>query len=403
MRLNQDRREERGSMIVALAVIMILTMLSIAVVTRTLSGLRSARQGQDFAGALPQADAGLSDALFRIDQQGNAAAATFCVGVSGSCSLTTVPNASGAQYTARRVNDNTYTVLSKGTVNGQYHAIQATVSRPASLYPFALFGSTSVTIKGYATPMTTLYPTGWPAGTVVPADIGSSGQINCNAGNPADHEDYYKGGGAASCPTPVQMPGTYLPADPASTCPAAANTPPTPCLPTSPAPLACPSIPSSNYVLAAGVYVCYDSQSWTGATVTVAGSQNGGVAEIYFFKSTPTSPNPTFTMTQSSFNVGGSSANLRLYFGSAYTIDPGPGTNTTSFTGVLYAPHATLTSNACKANWVGSLLVDNFTCNGAAGEHFSVLYDAALSTVRPPGGWKVTNFMEIPSAQVILP
>ena len=51
-----------------IGVIMVLTMLTVAVTARTMSGLASTKKGQDFSGALPQADAGLSEALFRFDQ-----------------------------------------------------------------------------------------------------------------------------------------------------------------------------------------------------------------------------------------------------------------------------------------------------------------------------------------------
>src|SRR5436190_4640529 len=96
-------RDERGNMIVVMAVIMILMFLSIAVVARTVSGLHSTRQGQDFSSALANADAGVSDALFRIDQLGTAAATTFCVGNNAACTRSSVPSAPGVTYTARRV------------------------------------------------------------------------------------------------------------------------------------------------------------------------------------------------------------------------------------------------------------------------------------------------------------
>ena len=45
-------RDERGSMIVSVGVMMVLTLLSAAVVTRTIAGMQSTRQGQDFSAAL---------------------------------------------------------------------------------------------------------------------------------------------------------------------------------------------------------------------------------------------------------------------------------------------------------------------------------------------------------------
>ena len=132
-------------MIVALGVIMVLTFLSVAVVARTLSGLKSTRQGQDFSAALANADAGVSDALFRMDQTGVAPAATFCVGPSPSCTVASVPGAPTVQYVARRDTSdplgNTYIVESKGIVNGQPHAARAHVKRSYT-YPFAIFAKT---------------------------------------------------------------------------------------------------------------------------------------------------------------------------------------------------------------------------------------------------------------------
>jgi len=102
-----------------MAVIMILLFLSVAVVSRTLSGLHSTRQGQDFSAALGDADAGVSDALFRIDQLGNAPATTFCVGANVGLHGCIGSGRSDVEYTARRVDDNTYTIFARGKVNGQ--------------------------------------------------------------------------------------------------------------------------------------------------------------------------------------------------------------------------------------------------------------------------------------------
>ena len=140
-------RDESGNMIVAMAVLMVVTLLSMAVFVRTLSGLHSSRQGQDFAAALGQADAGLSDATFRMDQLGSTPASTFCVGPSPSCAVTSLPGAPNVSYVAQRVDDNTFTVLSKGLVNGQPHGIKATVTR-SQLFPFAIFAASSATFNG---------------------------------------------------------------------------------------------------------------------------------------------------------------------------------------------------------------------------------------------------------------
>ena len=46
---------------------------------------------------LAQADAGLSDALFRVDQLGVTPAASFCVGNNPACTVSSVPGAPGVQ------------------------------------------------------------------------------------------------------------------------------------------------------------------------------------------------------------------------------------------------------------------------------------------------------------------
>ena len=132
-------------MAVAMTVIMVLGLLSIGVIARTTAGLKGTRQGQDFSGALAVADAGLNDALFRMDQLGKNAATTFCVGDSPVCTVASVPGAPGAEYVAEAIDANTYTVSSKGVINGQPHAVQATVSR-SYVFPFVIFAKTSLTL-----------------------------------------------------------------------------------------------------------------------------------------------------------------------------------------------------------------------------------------------------------------
>ena len=60
--------EDGGTLIMAVLVMLILSTLSLAALTRTLSSLQSIRHGQDYDAALAAADAGLSDALYAIDQ-----------------------------------------------------------------------------------------------------------------------------------------------------------------------------------------------------------------------------------------------------------------------------------------------------------------------------------------------
>jgi hypothetical protein len=391
-------------------VIMVLGLLSTAVVARTLAGMKSTRQGQDFSAALANADAGLSDALFRIDQLGNAAASTFCVGSNGACTLTTVPGAPGMQYTARRVDDNTYTVMSKGIVNGQPHAIEATVSRTFS-YPYVIFGKSAITFNGNtgdydpaggAGPIETLDANNNIVLTPAP-DVATNGQVTCNgSSSPAHHQDYYKGGGT-SCANGYLVPGTYDPKDPVSSCPAAPNIPPTPCVPSGvlPCPAVGGTLPAS---LLPGVYKCTQADaaggtiSFPGTFTVGAGSANNGAVELFVMSTNGTNLN--VSIAQSDVNLNGDPTKLRVYLAGAGSVLEGNGSHAGSFTGIMYAPNADATSNACKADWRGSLVINTFTCDG--GPHLQVHYDNRIQTI-VSSAWSVSNYTEIPSSQVSLP
>jgi Tfp pilus assembly protein PilX len=407
--LNRPRRDERGNIIVIMGVLMVLTFLSIAVVARTTSGLHSTRRGQDFSGALANADAGLSDALFRIDQLGNNPAAGFCVGANAACSVSSVPGAAGVQYTARRVDDDTYTVLSKGLVNGQPHAIQATVTRSAE-YPFAIFAKTGVTFNGnsgnYSSsngqgPVETVDASGNVVLTPA-ADVASTGQVTCNGSDSPAHRQNYFDGGGTSCDNGYLLPGTYNPLDPTPSCPAPVNIPTTPCVPASPG--ACPAV---NGVLPAAltpaVYYCTQTDLPGGtlqfpSTFSVGpGLGNGGAVSIFVI---PTNDaNITVSISDALVNNNGDPTKLRVYLKGG-TIDPGNGAHSGDFTGILWAPTAQEANPSCNANWRGAVVLNTFTCNG--GPHLQVHYDSRMQTIKQ-STWSVTNYTEIPSTNVTLP
>ena len=402
-------RDERGNMIVAIGVIMVLAILSAAVIARTAAGVKSTRQGQDFAGALANADAGVSDALFRMDQLGSAAAATFCVGNNAACTLSAVPGAPGVQYTARRVDNNTYLVLSKGLVNGQPHAVQATVKRWFT-YPFAIFAKTTLTFNGNSGnydptsgigPVETVDPNGnvvlYPA-----ADVASNGQVSCMGSlSPAHQQDYYKGGGS-NCSNAYLLAGSYNPLNPITgPCPPPPNNPPTPCLPTphNPCPAVGGMLPAT---LLPGTYYCSQTDLAPGNKLqfppvfTVGGAVDP--VRIYIIPTDGT--NITVSIADAVINLNGDPTRLRVYLAGG-TIDPGNGmTHSGDFTGILYAPTAAEANPSCNANWRGGLVLNTFTCDG--GPHLSVHYDTRMLNLVNIQ-WTVSNYTEIPSNQVTLP
>jgi hypothetical protein len=424
--MRRTTRDESGNIIVIIGVIMILTFLTVAVTARTMAGLTNTKKGQDFSSALPQADAGLSDALFRFDQLGVNPATSFCVGNNAACTVSSVPGAPDVEYTARAVNANTYNVLSKGIINGQPHAIQATVQR-AYLYPFAIFAKTLLEFNGNSGdydpgsrkgPVETVDATGNQVCSPA-ADVASNGQITCQGStSPAHQQDYFKGGGT-SCSNGYLTPGSFNPLDPALNCPTPPNIPSTPCLPSSYLP--CPANMLTGMlppVLLGGVYYCNQNDlpggvfQFPNGFQVAPGGPNNGVVEIYIIPTDST--NITFSIADTDpynggdctvnpspcgVNSGGDPTKLRVYLAGG-SVDPGNGSHSGDYTGILYAPTAAEVNPSCAANWRGSVIVSEFTCNG--GPHLSVKYDTRMMSLTEVH-WTVTNYTEIPSGQVTLP
>lgn len=404
-----QRDDERGSMAVAMTVIMVLGLLSIGVIARTTSGLKGTRQGQDFSGALAVADAGLNDALFRMDQLGKNPAVSFCVGDSPGCTVASVPGAPDAEYVAEAVDANTYKVYSRGVVNGQPHAVQATVSR-SYVYPYVIFAKTALTFNGNTGnynpangmgPLQTVDENG--AVVMIPApDVATNGQVTCHGSDsPARQHNYYKGGGT-NCENGYLKAGTYNPLDPVDSCPAAPNTPPTPCLPATYS--ACPAVGGTlPATLLPGVYRCTEADAVGGtiafasATTVGAGATNDGVVELFVMSTNGT--NLKVSIANSDVNLNGDPTKLRVYMSGAGSILEGNGAHAGSYTGIMYAPSADATGNACKADWRGSIVVNTFTCNG--GPNVKVWYDNRIQSI-VASSWSVSDWTEIPSTEVQL-
>jgi hypothetical protein len=417
------RDREDGNMVIAMAVIMILAMLSAAVIARTIAGQKSARQGQDFSGALANADAGLSDALFRMDQLGIAAAATFCVGPNAACTVASIPGAPKVQYTARRVDDNTYTVFAKGVVNGQQHAIRATVTRSYQ-FPYAIFAKTSLSFNGNtgnydsgscSGPVETVDATDTPSCFPSP-DVASNGAVTCNGSNsPAKQQDYYEGGSVAGCTNAYLQSGTYNPLNPALTCPAAPNIPTTPCLPSSHSP--CPAVNGVlPLTLLPGNYLCTQldlptkTLSFQPGFAVGGGAVNNGQVAIFVIPTDGSNIKVSIADTcgwqnpngpcSTGINYNGDPTKLAVYLAGG-TVDPGNGmTHSGNFNGIMWAPNAAEANPSCNASWRGGLVVNTFTCNG--GTHLDVRYDTRMMSLVQTS-WSVTNYTEIPSNQVTLP
>ncbi|MGH9063218.1 MAG: DUF7305 domain-containing protein [Acidimicrobiales bacterium] len=401
--------DERGSLVVAMAVIMVVAVLSTALVGLTINNLVAVRHTQDFSGALANADAGLSDAAFRIDQ---GASGSFCVGTPSGCVAPSVPGAPGVAYkatldpasapsVANSWTAASWTVQSLGVSGPKQvpHAIQATVSRSVA-YPFAAFGNQGLTFNGNSgcnpgSSGIATYNSATPGAppTCGKVYIGSNGTIVCHGGMSSNvNVVYFSGGGGVSgCSNTTADPTLYsLPIKSA---------------PTSPTPQACPGSGTITGDLAPGVYLC---------TVPVTMSGNVVISpagEVDLYIDLPAASNTSSTgalvipagSTVNCPSCGASpptypvAKDLQIFTNSIGNVGDSNGGGFT-FGGVIYAPQANLTANGCKSVFYGALILNTLTCNG--GPHLSVNYDEMLAAVTNPSA--ISNYSEIPSSSVTI-
>ena len=181
------RRDESGSLIIAMAVIMVLTSLSIAVLARTLNGLNNSRQGQEILAAQAAADAGVADALFQLDNPagGLDAAAPLSIPLSPAPPQSGTLGSASFRYRAtRQGDDNSYLIVSIGTSGAMNHSVSALATRTPR-YPFALFADHGITFNGASASSYRSFPTsgiyaeadGMPDSSSSAAKIGSNHAI----------------------------------------------------------------------------------------------------------------------------------------------------------------------------------------------------------------------------------
>jgi hypothetical protein len=361
-RTSRRARAEEGSIAVAMTVMLVLSNLSVAVLARALVSLSQVRRSQDFVGALPVADGGLSDALFRLDQ---ATPPTLTgTGAVGSGSF---------KYVATRLEADRYLVQVKGTVGKSAHAIEATVTR-RERFPYALFSNQGLTFNGQGT--SNIYSVNAAGGAHTgQARVGSNRAIVINSGaGGGDYQDYYSPAGSCiGCPNPVLQPGPYriepvvMPSGPTQACPPAGV------------------FAGAVNGLAGVPYVCDQNASFVG-TVTVINPP----AVVYI------AANRTLTMSDAVVNQGGAGADLQIFKAGTGALDVGNGAHAAHVTAVLNAPQTELVINGGEA-WLGSVVVNSVKFNGAP--NYTLAYDGRLTSVLTQD-WRVSHWHEVPSTSV---
>ena len=416
-----DRRNDHGNLIIVMSIMMVLGALAVAVLARTMSSQTSARQATEFAGALGPADAGVSDALFRLDQLASGAAppATFCVGSSSSCLAPSLPGAPDTEYVATYdATTRILTVRSKGVVNGRPHGVEAEVSRSRA-FRFAIFGNDEVLFNGNSQAnIETVDENGNPT-EEFDAEVGTNDEIVCNgaSGGGGESNVGYPGSDVdEDCNNPVELDsGIYEPLAPVAVADCEdvdPNVPATPCYPGTAE--NCPADPSTGYLpnpLPPGKYLCRSTVKFLpGYHEIGSDATNGGVVELFVI---PLAGTANVELDDSYINVGaganpateaddvdGDPTKLRVYLAGSGAVQTAGGSSAKRFVGIVYAPESHMTANGCKEQWRGALVLGDMTCNG--GPNLSIEYDVRVARLEDED-WTISNYREIPSADVVLP
>ena len=431
-----ERGDERGSLIIAITIALVLMMLSSLLVALVIGNEDLIVSRQKVFSGVNGADAGLSDALFRLDQgtsdAGNNGVMCYNPALAAqgdaNCSVTAgnaSPQLTGIEYVARTVPAGTapaaateWIVQAIGNASTGFHgAVQETLTR-SSKYPFALFGKQGLTFTGNTQGGVNFgsYTAGAPGvGTYTPCNdstasppcllLGSDGSISCSGPSPAGVEGIIfatgSGGGSDSCGTATSRNSVYQVPDPilppgSQTCPNGGNLG---------SGYGYPNIPP-------GVYNCTSTVNISG---TLAVSPATGPAQLYIMTGSSTSnflavaggsqintTIPVGSLTNSGPPSGSTLPNSQLFqvfTNSNGNLTSNGNSNSFIFAGVLYAPDAYLTNNGCQSEFLGTVTINTYTCHG--GPNLSFWYDNTLST--DFGAWQVSGYQQINPSAVQFP
>ncbi len=234
------RGNEDGSLVLVVIIVVLLLLLASVTVAAVIPGFRIATTAANGEQAVAQADAGLSDALFRLDQMGDNVT-DFCVGnppaslipsgltcmVSGSSPLASAP---GLQYEvatdvapplpAGVVNE--VVITSHAVAGNQQRTVTSTVYRVAD--GFGLFGVSGLDSRGALSQSNVFEVGGYPVsgplvGGTVDVGVGPSGTANCTGSSTGTSivtigQQGSNSPSSSQCPNWTQEPTSFEPAAP---------------------------------------------------------------------------------------------------------------------------------------------------------------------------------------------
>jgi Tfp pilus assembly protein PilX len=414
-----------GSILMAVMILMIVLTLVTAVAVQVIGNEFNVSARQSAAQAVSLADAGISDALFRLDQGATAAAgyssgtgtySTFCVGVTG-CASTSLPTASGASYKAipnNSTSPTSWTIYAKATTGSQSGAVTETITR-TSMYPFALFTQKSMTLNGTSNMTWTTYTSDSSIpDTSQDVGIGSDGALSCH-GNLATNvmPSYYQANGSTNgteCGDPTTTDYVYpTPTAPSSytACPNNGNfgsgaSPSWPTLGsanTTTTILCTVPVTISGQLTILGevdLYVILTPPAPSGQTQAIGWTTGSYINDGYDYCLNVLGKSNGYCTNQYGVPV---STNFQVHTNSTLDVGDTSG-HGFYFAGILDAPQAGMTENGCKGVFYGAIILNSFTCNGGS-SGFTLNYDEALT--QQYGPWVISGYREIPPRSFTVP
>ena len=341
-------RDERGSLVIALAVIMILSALSVAILARTVSALVAARRSQDAASATSAADAGVADALYVLDH----------TAITGAGSWT--GSSPSFRWSATLSDAFTGTLTSTGVSGGRTHTVTVPVSRP----PWVVVTAGSLVLAG----TDVIAPAGGLAQAAPRLGAGGALVLTDLASGGAGQDLLGPGASCAGCTSPAVVPATVTMPDPVAPGP-----------PTGP----CGTVTA----IAAGPSVCTGPLTFSGTVPAPAAR-----ADVYVIGG-------GVSFAGAVVAAGGDPSLLAVHLVGPGTVDPGTGPASSgpagagSFTGILDAPRASLRSADCEFALTGAAELGSLDClTVAPGPGPTLTLDPRASV--PADTWRAGSYQD---------
>ena len=385
---------EAGSLVIAVSVMLIVSVLAIGVMARTVASQKQVRTNQDFNAGLAAADAGLADALFQLDQDKSGSGWGKNDLVVGNSRYTyrvtqgTVPGGAA--------DPNTYVIRSSGVTNGVRHDVLAKAKRK-QVFDFMFFALDSLQLNGSCVSPPAPDPFG---------PVGSSGQVGTSTNCTPSTFCFLRPSGLAAAPSngcgDSNGSGNYA---------GAANPygqrvndknakPPVTALPEAddpgwfPMSPACPWAGTISGTVTGGT----DAQGRKGYYHCSTGHFNLGTLSVVngpvriYLTAGATMDFASAAKVNSVGNPRPPAVNLQVFVTSASTMNFG-GNGSDASIG-LYAPESSVTFAPNADKFTGSIIAKTIIVNGAPNIPVD---DLSLQHVTLES-WKVADYKEVPSS-----